>query len=264
VLEAIVAGDADQAERRMRRLVDVFAERLSRPVQGQRRRPSVEAAPSGKLAERVADAIREDIEAAGWPVGEVIGSEVDLIERHGVSRAILREAVRILEHHGAVRTKRGPHGGLVVTEPNVSAVVHAARLVLEHGGVSPESVFAMRSAVEITAARLAAERRQPDDAVRLKEVLAVEADTDIGALHFQDLHAAIADTARNRPVRLFVDVAAELVEAHLPIPVHRGDVVPAELHRAHELIVEAIIAGDVALAERRMTKHLRAGVRIFA
>ena len=71
-----------------------------------------------KRAERVATAYRNDIERASWPVGVVLGSETELIERYDVSRAILREAVRILEYHGAVRTKRGPLGGLIVTAPD--------------------------------------------------------------------------------------------------------------------------------------------------
>ena len=42
----------------------------------------------------------------------MLGAEAELRERYGVSRAVLREAVRILEYHGAVTTKRGPGGGV--------------------------------------------------------------------------------------------------------------------------------------------------------
>ena len=67
------------------------------------------AAP--KLATVVARSIENQVVALGWPVGEVLGSEAELLERFGVSRAVLREAVRIVEHTGAARMRRGPGGG---------------------------------------------------------------------------------------------------------------------------------------------------------
>ena len=37
-----------------------------------------------KLAERVAEALKRDISAIGWPVGQVFGSEAQLMERYGI------------------------------------------------------------------------------------------------------------------------------------------------------------------------------------
>jgi DNA-binding FadR family transcriptional regulator len=147
----------------------------------------------------------------------------------------------------------------------VSAIVHAAHLVLEHGGVTPTGMLAMRSAVEVTAVRLAAQRCQPSDVPALHAALAEEAEATPGAGKFHVLHGVIADVCRNRPLRLFVDVAAELVHAHLPAPDSPGGpvVIPDDLHRAHERIVEAIVAGDPDLAERRMVRHLQAGISVY-
>ena len=49
--------------------------------------------------------------------GDLVGTEPELIEREGVSRALLREAVRLLEHHHIARMRRGPGGGLFVMAP---------------------------------------------------------------------------------------------------------------------------------------------------
>ena len=81
-----------------------------------------------KLSSVVARRIEDEVVAQGWPVGTVLGSETDLLERFGVSRAVLREAVRLVEHTGAARMRRGPGGGLIVSEPNRSAVVSAMGL----------------------------------------------------------------------------------------------------------------------------------------
>src|SRR6202008_2145866 len=72
---------------------------------------------NAKRAAKVADLIVEDVMASGWPVGEVLGSEAELLERYQVSRAVFREAVRLVEHQQVATMRRGPGGGLVVIEP---------------------------------------------------------------------------------------------------------------------------------------------------
>src|SRR5687768_15782586 len=105
---------------------------------------SLGAVNAPKLASVVARHIEDDVVARGWPVGTVLGSETELLERYGVSRAVLREAVRIVEHSGAARMRRGPGGGLVVSEPNRGAVVAAIGVWLSYIGVSMTEMFEVR------------------------------------------------------------------------------------------------------------------------
>src|SRR3546814_18745115 len=90
------------------------------------------------MAASVADAIVSDVVALGWPEGEVIGSEPELLERYGVSRAVFREAVRLVEHKEVARMRRGPGGGLVVTVPTVESVMGAVAVSLFYVGRSEE------------------------------------------------------------------------------------------------------------------------------
>jgi DNA-binding FadR family transcriptional regulator len=265
VVAAIAVGDGEAAARRMGRLIDAVATRLrdARP-----RRPSrrIDDLTPGKLAERVAGALRDDIERAGWPVGTVIGSETDLIERYGVSRAILREAVRILEHHGAVRTKRGPHGGVVVTAPDSGAIVRSARMILEYDGVTGEQLFEARSVLEIAAVRLAAERATSEVAADLRTALETEERLGDAAERFMPVHHCLAAATGNRLFELFVDVMGELVPSRVRTDRRTPEGVAAlsvEVHRAHDRIVEAIVAGDADMAERRMSRHLEASVDVL-
>lgn len=64
-------------------------------------RPGADA--EAKRAAKVADRIIEDVMVLGWPVGEVLGSESELLERYNVSRAVFREAVRLIEHQQVAR-----------------------------------------------------------------------------------------------------------------------------------------------------------------
>lgn len=264
LVAAIAEGDGAAAARRAGRLVDAVSTRL-RDARPRRTAKRVDVRP-GKFAERIAGALRDDIERAGWPVGEVIGSETDLIERYGVSRAILRESIRILEHHGAVRTKRGPNGGLVVTAPDSSAIVRSARMVLEYEGVTVEQLFEARAVLEVAAVRLAALRATPEAADDLREALEVERRIGDAAERFMPVHHRLAAATGNRLFELFVDVMGELVPSRVKAP-RRTPAGMAELslqvHHAHETIIDAIVDGDADGAERRMLRHLRASTDVL-
>lgn len=71
-----------------------------------------------KGACRVARLIEEALIARGWPHDLGCGSEQALAESFGVGRAVVREAVRILEVRGTARMVPGPHGGLRVLHVN--------------------------------------------------------------------------------------------------------------------------------------------------
>jgi DNA-binding FadR family transcriptional regulator len=264
-VDAVEAGDGEAALGAIRRMVDAQRGRIGdspRPKQLSEPRPPVSGTVSpGKMAEAVALLLRDHIEEAGWPVGEVLGSETDLIDRFGVSRAILREAVRILEHHGAVKTKRGPRGGILVRAPDGAAIVRSARIFLEYEGVTPTNLSDTRSVIEVAAVRLATERQTPDLAVELADALKSEAASGDAAVSFGGLHRVIASGTGNRLLGLFVDVMGELVPRHLRPERRsaRGQAdLSAEVHRVHQLLVRAILDGDAEQAAKRMRRHMAA------
>lgn len=208
---------------------------------------------AGKLAEVVANRIEEDIVARGWPIGTVLGSESDLLEQYGVSRAVLREAVRIVEHHLVGVMRRGPGGGLVVTAPELGAVARAVTLQLEFQGIQPRHLYETRTALELSCVRLACERLSPAGIVRLRQ----EPVPQRGAtVHAADFHVLIAELTGNPALSLFIRVLDILMRDHLAVPPSSSRIV-TDLHRVHRDIADAIIARDVRLAERRMLKHLQ-------
>src|SRR5215216_1262110 len=92
-----------------------------------------------------------------WPVGESLGSEPELREHHGVSRSVLREAVRLVEHHQVARMRRGPNGGLFVMAPDARPAARAMVIFLEHVGTSVDDLLEARRLLEPLAAALAAQ-----------------------------------------------------------------------------------------------------------
>lgn len=135
--------------------------------------PRLAPARQPKLGERVAKAIQEEIIALGWPVGYNLGGEAELMKRHGVSRATLREAIRQVEHHGLALMRRGVNGGLVVQAPARSAAVATLCSYLHLIGITLDELFDAREVVELQAMRWAVARCRPQDIAALRQALAV-------------------------------------------------------------------------------------------
>ncbi|WP_231997698.1 FadR/GntR family transcriptional regulator, partial [Mycobacterium sp. 1165196.3] len=238
------------------------------PGRATRRRLDSEA-PRGKLAELLAATIGDDIAASGWQVGSVFGTETALLERYRVSRAVLREAVRLLEYHSIAHMRRGPGGGLVVAEPAAQASIDTIALYLQYRDPSREDLRCVRDAIEIdnvtkvvkrlgesdVAAFLATHRhglpdnsRQTADEVR--RAIAEEF----------DFHVGLAQLAGNAMLDLFLRIIVELFRRHWS---STGQALPTwsdvlAVHHAHLRIVEAVEAADDSVACYRLRRHLDA------
>ncbi|MGP0029457.1 MAG: FadR/GntR family transcriptional regulator [Acidimicrobiales bacterium] len=223
--------------------------------------PRPGADSNAKRAAKVADLMVEDVMALGWPVGEVLGSEADLLERYHVSRAVFREAVRLVEHQQVARTRRGPGGGLVITEPTVGAVIDAVVLYLHRVDATLDEIFEARIILEEIACQLAAQRTDEDDLGQLRpfaEGVPIDREGDP-----RELHAMVAAISRNAGLELFVDVFNRVAQLYSPDWQRLGSAVATETTHAHAMIAEALMAGDPGLTRNRMRKHLQAEADFF-
>lgn len=220
---------------------------------------AVDSDPRTKRGSMLAWTIEREIVRRGWPVGEVLGSESELLARYGVSKSALREAVRILESRMVARMKRGRGGGLIVAEPDITTVSDATALFLEYKRVEAPAIFDVRTILELHATELAARTIDEGGIQLLRDVVLQEeerAATDM-PFHSHDFHIAIASLSGNDVLHLFVAGLTRLTRerAVLPAVVKRE---AAEVHRAHAAIADAVTRGDAALARHRMQVHLAA------
>lgn len=80
------------------------------------------------LAEQVAEAVKESILAGEWQGGEALPTEPELSEQFGVSRAVIRDATRMLVAQGLVEAQHGK--GVFVTNSQTDAFGDALLLAL--------------------------------------------------------------------------------------------------------------------------------------
>lgn len=229
-------------------------------------------APRRKLGETLAERIENEIIAAGWQVGEVIGSEGELRDRYGVSRAVFREAIRIVGHHGVAEMRRGPGGGLVVIKPRVDAAVRTLLLNLEYHDINPAQINEARLAIEISCVRAATKNLTGKGEKRIHEFLETEEDLIVGDKESgrpcedhpsNQFHLLLAELTGNPAMVLFVQILSSVTSRHSSPAKSRANLeeTAAVVHRAHSRIAEAILARDADAAERRLRRHLNAIIR---
>jgi DNA-binding FadR family transcriptional regulator len=209
-----------------------------------------------KKAEIVADQIEQTIVGQRWKPGDLFGSEVELIARYGVSRAVFREAVRLLEHHGLAEMRRGLHGGLFIRQPDPAPVAKAMAVYLDFEKVEPRQLEDARLAIELFCAERVAARISEGEVGEIRAYLAVEATKvssgDSRSLY--DFHVLVARLTANPALHLFVQTLTDLTQRQPARERTRLSV--DDVHVAHLKIAEAIIARDGALARHRMMTHL--------
>jgi DNA-binding FadR family transcriptional regulator len=211
-----------------------------------------------KRAELVAAHIERDIVAMGWPVGKVIGSEAALVQKYGVSRAVFREAVRLIEHHMVGRMRPGPGGGLVVGEPDPEAVARAMSVYLSFAKVRGSQLLEIRSSIEGFAGELAAQRATDEERLQLRQLVENEVERAAASpWAAKEFHLKVAEMAHNPAIYLFVRCLVDLAEERT-IPEDERHEAAVRMNRVHAKIAEAIISGDSALARYRMGKHVNA------
>lgn len=270
IVEAVTSGDPARAKTLSERHVEAVTAWLQRHHPGnaarrRKRRPLTVGAPRGKLAEMLAATIGDDIAAGGWQVGSVFGTEAALLERYRVSRAVFREAVRLLEYHSIARMRRGPGGGLVIAKPQAQASIDTIALYLQYRDPSREDLRCVRDAIEIDNVAKVVKRRGEAEvaaflAAHRSEVPDTPGEVGDAAVEEFRFHVGLAQLAGNTLLDLFLRIIVELFRRHWSstgqAPPTWADVLA--VHHAHLRIVDAVEAGDDSLARHRVRRHLDA------
>ena len=207
-----------------------------------------------KLNEIVAAQLMEEIRSRGWPVGESLGTEAELMARYKVSRATIAEAVRQVERYGAAVMRRGAGGGLLITSSAKAALSRSISTYLELSNVSVTEQYEATRLMESEAARLAADNATEEQVAALRLAAAkVATSEDNLSLHrtAMQLRLDIATASGSRPVLMFMRALARVL-THYVRPDLRTQYRDREFEHGVigdlSAIVEAIVSGNGALA----------------
>ena len=118
--------------------------------------------------EEICERIREQLALGVLKPGDKLPRERDLAEQLGVSRNVLREALRSLEMAGLLRLQKGVKGGAFVQDGDMSRMNDVVRDMLSLGAISVGELSEGRIQILDLVVRLACERARQADFLALE------------------------------------------------------------------------------------------------
>lgn len=217
-----------------------------------------------KMAERVAAVLRKMLVRGEIAEGTMLPPETELMERFGVSRPTLREAIRVLESESLIEMQRGAHGGARVARPQRETLARYAGLILEREGVTLRDVYDARVAIETPMVKQLAIEQDAATIAELEEIVARESTLPPGSRgvdQLTDFHAAIARLSSNNTLRIISEMLHHIIEkANRSLQPTTGPRAEQALRRSaktHRMVLDLIKAGDADKAGELWTKHLQ-------
>jgi GntR family transcriptional repressor for pyruvate dehydrogenase complex len=211
-----------------------------------------------KTSETVAINLVHDIVIRGLKAGDKLPLEPAMLQEYRVSRASLREALRLLEVQGLITIRPGPGGGPVVGSVDARHLARTASLYFHLGGMRYADIFATQEILEPICAQLAA--RHPDRAQQMLPYLDTAATPNQGAAYHRitlEFHHAVYELAGNGVLGLLTNAITSIISSHITATMD-----PVELHDAiieqHAEIARTISAGRDLKAQQLMADHFRA------
>lgn len=219
-----------------------------------------------RLSDQVAAQLQALITERHLRTGEKLPSERELCDLLGVSRTVVREAVRALVVKGLLDVR--PGGGATVRAPDPAVVSELMTVMLRSGGsdVAFVHIQEVRRLLEVELAGLAAQRHDDMDLLRIESFLSamVEHQHDPPRWAAADVgfHRAIATATHNPLYPILLDSISEmLVEVRLTGI--RLPETPQKAFAHHSQIFDRIKARDRVGARKAMQDHLQEAEATF-
>jgi DNA-binding FadR family transcriptional regulator len=198
-----------------------------------------------------------------FPVGSILPSDAEMMGSYGVSRTVLREALRTLEAKGMVEAR--PKVGTRVSQKSrwnlFDQQVLAWHFEAKLDPSFVDGLFDIRLALEARAVDLASTRRTADQIRLMKywvhQMELARADMEAHALANLEIHRLIVEASENPLLRSAVGLI-ELTLALVAVAAGEADETMVRGRQTAEMqrLVTAIEAGDARAADAQMRSVL--------
>ena len=215
---------------------------------------------STPISHGIAHRLEQLILDGDYKPGQKIPSERKLTERLGVSRSLVREALKELQGRGVIKTQHGKGSFVSDILPVVADESVLMRLFQDHSRTLYD-LLEVREQLEGQAAKLAAERGTEQDFYQItKAMQALEAsDALVNASLDHDFHRAIAEASHN-PVLIHVlnslkELTLQSVQVTLSNLSHRNPI-KKKIDQHHRQIYNAILSRQPQWAMKAAASHV--------
>ena len=214
-----------------------------------------------KASDVLASELRERILSGELVEGSPLPAERELVKQTQMSRATVREALRILEVQNLVRVKAGRAGGAFVQRPTTKSMANSVSMLIRGRRIKLVDLMETRKALEPFCAELAARHRTNKDLAELDRANEAIADPDANLAQFLqanlDWHVGVAVASHNELLTGFMSALSQAIYAGTENAAFIDAGVRAITDRTHRAITAAIRDRDAMAAGRRMRRHVR-------
>jgi GntR family transcriptional repressor for pyruvate dehydrogenase complex len=220
----------------------------------------------GGLVNQVVQAIEEQIFDGRLPMGARLPAEDEFAASLGVSRPVLREAVRTLVTKGLLDTRQGV--GTTVRAVTHEEIAKPLTLFLRtcDQEVNLEHLHQVRSILEVENAGLTARQRTEEDIADLtrlcEEMKAAANDPEVFAARDSEFHRRLSETTHNPLLILLLDCIQKMMAEVRVLVSLRQPHLFDRVMPTHIRILECVMGHDPAGARAAMREHLDTALAI--
>jgi GntR family transcriptional repressor for pyruvate dehydrogenase complex len=215
-------------------------------------------------AERIVENLINLIKQRSLNIGDKLPAERQLCEMIGVSRPILREALKALQVMNIISIRQGAGAYVKSLEPK--DVVEHLDIVLHLDSSLYHDLYEARRILEGSLARMAAAKISDEELSKLEESIRQAAEgIDDERIFFQrdlELHEMILKAAGNRVLPIFMQSINKLSLMMREKTNARPDI-RQKVIRDHKLILRALKKRDPEMAAEAIERHITNVERAF-
>jgi GntR family transcriptional regulator, transcriptional repressor for pyruvate dehydrogenase complex len=219
--------------------------------------------------EEICERIREQLALGVLKPGDKLPPERDLAQQLGVSRNVLREALRSLEMAGVLRLQKGVKGGAFIQEGDTSRMNDVMRDMLSLGTISVRELSEARIHVLDLVVRLAcANARQADFEALEANIERTHLATREGRLLdrvecSREFYKLLALATGNKVIAMIMDSVTEIHMRFVYAKVASSGAATPRLAERRQQFLSALRARNVSAATRLMRGHLESVQRML-
>src|SRR5271154_5553047 len=219
--------------------------------------------------EEICERIREQLALGVLKPGDKLPPERELAQQLGVSRNVLREALRSLEMAGILRLQKGVKGGAFIREGDTSRMNEVMRDMLSLGTISVRELSEARINVIDLVVRLACvNARQRDFEALEANIERTELATREGRLLdrvecSREFYRLLAESTGNKVIAMIVNSVTEIHMRFVYAKVASSGAATPRLTDKRRQFLSALRARDVTAATRLMRIHVESVQRML-
>lgn len=214
--------------------------------------------------ERIVDQVEDALARGELRPGHRLPSERELVSQFGVSRSTVREALRVLESNGVVRSRPGDRGGSEVLAYSAGGLSKQMTRLARVEELSLAELVGFRMILDGSANLLAARLRTPAQLAEMEAAIEVMREAiDAGYERFSEADVAFHDAVARASRNALIEVCNQVVRG-VVLTLISDKIATSRNRRAlmlkslghHAEVLDAVRRGDTREAARVARRNL--------